>query len=478
MSFVRIEWLIPAFAASCFALCFSTQPTLAADPDGLLSGYQRLQNMDSAESELYAELMRVFDVSRKDGSFESFATALGELPFWNAGIDNNETIIKQLLEAQASGIVGTSVTINAIRNAKGQLDDSRGKRLEETQLDVFARLTDLRKSIDSYPLRYQLLVDHFSIAAAEAALFESSVDIINQPISTWREQVLTDDVVAAATEALIILKGLISEYSKDDYATGREQYFLNDLRYRSSLIHFIIGSSDWPKQLLEIGENSGSEFDWYKPGFILDHVYINKFFNIDDTEKQSLDAGSQKIDTTTSRPIAGVGILRVRQNYNPVQLAAWTCETFWTAMREDQSIAEIYNQLKNLENADYLVVLGHYDGSFGRFSNLPSSELRNLAEEIIENIPANLSQKKSLFGKELEKIRSNDKCAPLLVDYPITPQGMSIFEGAINEKNRYYAIRGVLDSNLAREIESFVKENFDGRLLDGGPYLLRPGTNG
>ena len=405
-----------------------TTPAQAADPESLLGSYNAIQRDEAASAEdAQAELTRLFDLMQDDSSIEDFALALSRQGYWAA--TSTQDVIDRLLEAEAAGTIGTNVAMNAIRRAEDQLDSTRRPQPGEGQLDIYRKVDALRDRVGTYPRDYQLLIDHFLVGAGEAALFEKSRPILNQPITIWRERALTEPVMAAAVGASDALDGLIAEYETSDYDTQRQRFYLNDLRHRAALLRFLLGRDDWLAPLQDIAANSATETEWYAPGFILDHVYVSKFFAIDDSVKTNESNFGQRVETAASQPVAGIVRLQIRQNYNPLQLSAWTCDTLATAARQDQSVVAIQNRLGALDNADYLVVLGHFNGKVGRFSKQPVSDLRRVAQEILDSVPADLKARQSGFGASLDKIRENSVCAALLQGYPAPPADLALFEG-------------------------------------------------
>lgn len=460
--------------AACLAgLMLAVSVGSARGEEEPLSEYLELQRDENSTSEQLREtLTRSLATIQSNGSTRDMARALTDLPFW-ATTDTPATV-DSLFDAAQRGEISDELAKRAARKADGQLDSIlRGT----PPLEAYKQLTALEQEGASYPLSYILLLRLYRVSAIEQALMAVPGADIASPVSAWREATLIGDLPVATDEAIAVLDGLIDEYKKPEYAEGRERLFLNDLRHRAALLRFLAGREDWVEPLKDIANGSKDIGTWYDPRHILDHIYVDQFFALSDSELRTDPTRGVSVVNTSAQAAATLPNLRVRRNYNPLQLSAWSCETLDRANANDQSILDVLNRLAEFQNADYRVIVGHHDGTRGRFSGKSSDELKKQAETVLQNLAPELLKPQSGFAATVAALRDNPICGGIVERYPVGP--VTVVEGAVDQGNEYYALGGMLDADQAQRIEDTLVQTVGKRgFEDGGPYLLRPGTNG
>ncbi len=460
--------------AVCLMALMLTAPfgPVSAENEPLSEYLQLQQDEDSTSEELRETLTRSLQSIQSQGSAKDVARALTDLPYW-ATTDTPATV-NSLFDAAQKGEISDDLAKRAARRADGQLDSIlRGT----PPLDAYKQLTALEQSGVNYPLSYILLLRLYRVSAIEQALMGVRGADIASPVSVWRDATLSGDLPAATQEAIEVLDSLIAEYDKPLYADGRERLFLNDLRHRSALLRFLAGREDWVEPLQDIANASGDIKLWYDPQAVLDHIYVDQFFALSDSELRTDPSSGVSVVNTGAKAAATIPNLRVRRNYNPLQLSVWTCETLSQANENDRSILDVLNRLAEFQNADYRIIVGHHDGQKGRFSGRSAEDLKKQAESVLQSLPSELTESQSGFAATIAALRDDPICGGIVEGYPMGP--VAVVEGAVDKGNEYYALGGMLDADQAQRIEDALMRSVGkGGFEDGGPYLLRPGTNG
>ncbi len=435
------------------------------------------------------KLLSNIEVGMREGNrIEEFARFLSEFAFWSTTDTDNtvDRLIKDSIENNINQFLATK----AIRSGEGQLDEIIR---DSDPLNSYNGLKSLYESImetDGID-NYLTIIQIYRISVGEKALFTNRRRELDLKIEEWMKLLNDDEIQKLILDVKETLNSTIKKFDSEEFADLNQKYFVNDLRFRKSILQFLSGDRQWSMTLYPLFENAKDQSKWFDANFVLDHVYVNKFFEItpelpvrplatnegDDNNNCPEQSVGEQLDINSQNKSTHPDTYLIQRNYNPLQMAAWACVVFTNAEANNWSLAEIHSKLKSFRNADYRIVLSHHNGKTGRFSKRSVAELKSQAKIILDEIKKDFDVKNQMIGVIDSNIEMSEKCREI-VKHETKSFPLTLVEGKINDKNRYFALESRMTYRAGKAILAEIRKKFSGDFSDGDPYLLRPGISG
>ncbi len=301
-----------------------------------------------------------------------------------------------------------------------------------------------------------------------------SIDASGWPLPLSSEErgstTSVEDPASLAQELLarsIVLYEDLAEFYSREYRSAKifSRDIGMDFRYQAALLKYVVGDPSWGISLasLAIDASDADLFGSFQPA---PHVFVYGFLlppRIAELEVSS--DGSVADCGPNNSPSVGVNNVSVgpavKRFYNPVQLSVYTC-TILRNTREFPSLLSLSSALSRFNNADYRIVLGHFEGQKVRFSRSSRDQLKSDALELVSKI-ASVELSEGYYEVDRE-------CVPDNVSELVGPPELSLGEQVVGENDGYLYFGNRLNYVDATRLLEALSEF---RLLRES-YLIRP----